>query len=311
MKKVFDNKKMLLGILTMVIVLSIIVVSSFFPFILDFSKIGTEQFITDQLIIMAITITATVSMMLIAESSNAQNPNSELCKSKVEFYNSMKRITNHTAFFQWIKKVLQVKDRKDIAEQEMLKLGIDYKIFELSTDQIIALEQPQKYGEVFYKALTKKQIQAVLGLKKAVSKARFVASNYYASFKSVMVDKNLSQIASGENKKKILTVTFQLTLKILMTFIGSAILGALVRDIAQDGGSTAQAWMRFLSRCFAYVTSSFLGYTLGCKINDLDAFYILKRVEVHTLYLEDKNFIYEDEAKIEYMKRIEKEITNG
>ena len=69
MKKAFENKKIMLGMLTMIVILAIVVVSSFFPFVLDFSKIGTEQFITDQMIIIAITIAATISMMLIAQAS--------------------------------------------------------------------------------------------------------------------------------------------------------------------------------------------------------------------------------------------------
>ena len=85
------------------------------------------------------------------------------------------------------------------------------------------------------------------------------------------------------------------------------ILASLVRDLTQEGGFTAQAFMRFLSRIFAYITSSFLGYLLGCKMNDLDAFYITKRVEAHTLFLEDKTFEYVDEGKLEYIERVRKE----
>lgn len=304
MKKVFDNKKLLLGFLTMVVILAIIVVSSFWPFILDLSRVGTTEFITDQMIIMAITISVTIAMMFIAQVSNAQNPNSELAKAKVEFMNSIKKIVNHTWFYQWIKRVLQVNDRKDIAEKGMMKLGVPFAVYELSDTEIRSLEKPQKFGDTFYKSLTKKQIEGVLSLKKQVASIKFVSPNYYTSFKSCMINKNLSEIASGENKKKVFTVIFQLTLKIVMSFIFAAILASLVRDLAQEGGSNAQTWMRFLSRTFAFITSSFLGYTLGCKLNDLDAFYITKRVEAHTLYLEDKDFKPIDEAKQEFIERV-------
>ena len=304
MKKVFDNKKLLLGFLTMVVILAIIVVSSFWPFILDLSRVGTTEFITDQMIIMAITISVTISMMFIAQVSNAQNPNSELAKAKVEFMNSIKKIVNHTWFYQWIKRVLQVNDRKDIAEKGMMKLGVPFAVYELSDTEIRSLEKPQKFGDTFYKSLTKKQIEGVLSLKKQVASIKFVSPNYYTSFKSLMIDKNLSEIARGENKKKIFTVIFQLALKIVMSFIFAAILASLVRDLAQEDGSNAQTWMRFLSRTFAFITSSFLGFTLGCKLNDLDAFYITKRVEAHTLYLEDKDFKPIDEAKQEFIERV-------
>ena len=302
MKKAFDNKKLMLGLLTMVVILAIVIVSSFWPFILDFSKIGTEQFITDQMIIITITIAATVSMMLIAQASNAANPNSEIAKSKVAFMISIANIVNHTAFYQWVKKVLQTKDRKDIAEREMLSLGVPFDVFFLNKAQICSLIVPTKINNTFYQALSKEQINAILRLKKYVANVKFVSPNYYTSFKSWMADKNLSEIASGVNKKKVLTIIFQLSLKILLSFIFASILASLVRDLTQEGGSSAQAWMRFLSRIFAYITSSFLGYNIGCKMNDLDAFYIMKRVEAHTLYCEDKTFVYVDEAKEEYEK---------
>lgn len=303
MKIFFENKKILLGVLTMVLILAIIVVSSFWPFILDPSRIGTTEFITDQLIIMAITISMTISMMFVSQAANAQNPKSELAKAKVDFANSVKRIVEHTVFCQWIKRVLQPNDRKDIAEKGMLKLGVDFKVWDLSDVEIKALNKPQKYGDTFYKALTKEQIKGIFDLKKRVKNIKFVSPNYYMSYKSFMSNKNLSEIAASENTKKILTVVFQLALKIIMTFIGAAILTSLVRDLAQEGGSSAQAGMRFLSRMFAFITSSFLGYLLGCKINDLDAFYIQKRIEAQTLYLEDKNFKPIDEAKEAFKQR--------
>lgn len=301
--KQIENKKIVLGVLTLVLVFAIIIVSSFWPFILDFERINTREFITEQLILMAITIASLVSMLLIAKVGNAQNPNSEIARAKVEFMRSMKGIANHTSFYQWVKKILQPKDRLEIAETEMLRMGIDFRVWDLSDNEIKSLTLPQKYGDVFYKSLTKKQIRDIFKLKKSIKNVRFVKPNYYTSYSSMAQDKTLSQIASGENVKKVSTVAFQVALKIITTFIGAAIIGSLVRDFAQDGGSTAQAWIRFLSRMFAFFTSMFLGYMTGCKMNDLDAFYIMKRVEVHTLYLEDKDFAPVDEAKEEFRQR--------
>lgn len=307
MKKIFSNKKIVLGTLTMLLMLAIIVVSSFFPFIFDPTRIGNAEFLTDQMIIVAITIMAMVSMMFISQAGNAQNPKSEIAKAKVEFDISIKKITEHTAFYQWIKKVLQVKDRRDIAEKGMLRLGIDFKVWDLSDTEIKSLTVAQKYGDTFFKPLTKQQIQGVFDLKKKVKKIKFVAPNYYTSCKSIMADKNLSEIASAENVKKIATVMFQLIWKIVFSFIFAAILASLVIDLTEGEGETAQEWMRFLSRMFAFIKSSFLGYMLGCKINDLDAFYISKRVEAHTLYLEDKTFKPVDEAKEAFIERVKNE----
>ena len=221
MKSLFTNKKIMLGGLTMVLLLAIIVVSSFWPFILDPKRITTTQFITDEMIIMAITIASTISMMFISQASNAQNPKSELAKAKVAFEVSVKRIVEHTAFYQWIKRVLQPQDRIDIAEKGMLKLGVDFKVWDLSDSEIRSLTVAQKFGDTFYKPLTESQIKGVFDLKKRVKKIKFVSPNYYTSYKSWMSDKNLSEIAASENTKKISTVIFQLTLKITLTFIGA------------------------------------------------------------------------------------------
>lgn len=304
LKAKLENKKIVLGLMTMGLVLAIIVVSSFWPFILDPSKVGTAEFITDQLIITAITIFATISMMFVSQASNAMDERSEIAKAKVEFKKSIEKLTDRTGFYQWVKKVLQPADRKDIAETGMMRIGLPSKYLNLTDSEIRSLTVAQKIGEEYYKPLTNAEIKRVIALKNHINKVRFVSPNYYTSSASWMTSKNLSQIAANESAKKISTVVFQLFLKIFITTVGAAIFASLVRDLTQEGGSTAQAWIRFLSRMFAFVTSSFLGYLMGAKLNDMDAFYILKRVEVHGLYLEDKDFVPVDEDKEAFKERV-------
>ena len=94
----------------------------------------------------------------------------------------------------------------------------------------------------------------------------------------------------------------------MSSLIGAIILGSLVLDLTQSAPEMiASCIMTFLSRAFAFFSSSFTGYLLGCKINDLDAFYILKRVEVHRLYLEDKTFTPIDEEKEAFKERVKEE----
>lgn len=307
MKKLFANKKIVLGVMTSLMILAIIAVSSFFPFILDPEKLNTTEFITNQLILYAIILSSITSMVFIAQASNAGNPNSELAKAKVAFSISIKRITNYTFFFQWVKKVMQPNDRKDVAEKEMLRLGIDYKVYELSDEEIMSLEKPQRINNVFFKKLTKKQISEVIALKKHVKKIKMVSPNYYVSYQSFSSEKNLSEIASSEIMKKVSTIALNMVSKLITTFVGAFILGSLVLDLTQDPTMVAGYFMTFLSRMFCFISSSFSGYMLGCKINDLDAFYITKRIEAHKLYLEDTNFKPVDEAKQEFIDRVKEE----
>ena len=303
MKKVFDNKKVLLGLITVILIFAIIFVSSFWPFILDPSRIMTAEFLTDELIITAIVLSVTISMLFVAQASNANNKDSELAKAKVEFVNSLKRIAVHSHLYQWIKKVLQPNDRKEIAEREMAKLMIPYQVYELSDTEILTLVQPQKIEDKFYGPYDIKKLKKVIKLKSDVAKVKFVAPNYYTSVKSIQSDKTLSELAKNENAKKVLTIVLHLSVRVLITWISASILGSLVRDLTQDT-DVAQAWLKFLSRAFAFASSCFLGYNVGCKLNDLDAFYILKRVETHTLYLEDTTFKPVDEAKEAFKERV-------
>lgn len=301
MKKRFENKKIVFGMATIGLIFAIIIVSSFWPFILDPKRIMTEEFLTDELIISAIVLSVTIAALTIAQAANAQNPNSEIAKSKVEFKGSLDKIPNHSILFQWIKRVLQPRDKKEIAEREMAKLLIPLEIYNLEEADILTLTTPQSINGKYYGPYDIERLRAVIKLKKKIGKIRFVSPNYYTSVKSIDSDKTLSELAKSENIKKIMSIIIDLSTRIIMTWVFASILGSLVRDLTQDGGNTAQAWMRFLSRMFAFGQSCFLGYTMGCKLNDLDAFYILKRVEIHTLFLEDKNFIYIDESKELYL----------
>lgn len=304
MKKTFENKKVFLGLVTLLLVFAIIIVSSFWPFILDPSRIMTDEFLTDELIITSIVLSATISMLFVAQASNAADERSELAKAKVEFKKSLDRILNRTHLYQWIKKRLQPADRREIAENEMNKLLIPIVVYDLNESEILSLTKAQKIGDKFYGPYDIKKLKKVIALKKKVSAIKFVSPNYYTSVKSIETSKNLSMLAKNESTKKVLTVVIQLSLRILLTWIGASILGSLVRDMTQAGGSSAQAWMRFLSRSFAFGSSCFLGYNVGCKLNDLDAFYISKRVEAHTMYLEDKSFVPVDESKEAFKERI-------
>lgn len=304
MKIVFENKKVTLGLATVGLIVAIIVVSSFWPFILDPSRILTSEWLSDELIITVITISVTIAMMSVAQAANAAKDKSELAKAKVEFAESMKRIDDRAALFQWIKKVLQPADRREIAEREMAKLLIPYAVYELEEPEILALTKAQKYGDRFYGPYSEASLKEVIRLKKRIAGRKFVSPNYYTSVKALGTTMTLSEQAANESKKKTLTIVVDLGTRILLTWVGASILGSLVRDLTQQGGSTAEAWMRFLSRMFAFGSSVYLGYFMGCKMNDIDAYYIRKRVEVHTMYRQDRDFKPVDESKEAFKERV-------
>lgn len=302
------NRKVLLGLATLVLIVAIIAISSFIPFLIDFSKITTAKFITNELIIIVITISATVTVMFIAQASNGDNPRSDLCRARVDFQKSLDLIDDLTRFYQWVKKVLRVQDKKEIVDREMMRIGLETEIYYLEDYELKALsENPQKFGDKFYKKISVDQYSEIMKIKKMISKLKFVSPNYYTTVKNIEPNKTNSERAASETKKKVYYVLISLTSKIILTLIFAVIVASLVIDTSEGGLTAQQAWMDFLSRMFSFVSSAFLGWCVGSKLNDIDAFYIVNRIEAHRLYREDKTFVKADEGKEEYIERVKRE----
>lgn len=311
-KKIF-NKKIILGVLAIVIAMVFIGITSFIPFIITKEKLESAVFWTDELIIIAITIFAMVSTMFVGQASNAQNDKSELAKAKVSFVESLKTIVNFNYFSQWVKKVLQPHDINAIKERELRKIGIDdYSILKLEDKEIIELSKnAQKYNDRYYSQITEKQAELILMLKDGVKRIHLVEPEYYLSVSSIESDKTISEKSGREQIKKTLKLIVSIASKLVLTLIPTLIFAALARDLTEGaGGEKAEALARFFSRMFALVSSAFMGYIVGCQMNDIDADYINLRVMVHKQYIQDKEFkpLSDQEiAKQEFVERVKKE----
>lgn len=308
------NRKVLLGLLALILMLVFICVSSFVPFIITKEKLGTARFWTDELIIVGITVFATLATMFIAKASNAQDPRSEISKARVEFMTSKERIKKQfSKFFQWVKKVLQPNDIQAIKERELRNVGItDYSVLLLEDSDVEQLRTisinkplPGTYEDHFYSKLNNKQCDKILKLKDGIKK-KLVEPQYYLTAKSLGADKTISEQSGNENIKKTFILALSLVSKIILTLMFAVIIGALARDLSEGaGGDAAQKWITFLARMFALITSMFLGWLVGCQSNDIEAEYLRLRVTVHDLYLEDTGFVPDDDQEIarqEYMK---------
>ena len=113
------NRKVLLGIFSILMCFGLITVCSFSRYIIDPSQWQTNEFLTDELIISAIVIMSMVSVMFIGQSSNAQNEKSRIAKARVKFFDSLKDVIAKgiNSFIQWIKKVMQPEDIEIIKER--------------------------------------------------------------------------------------------------------------------------------------------------------------------------------------------------
>ena len=318
------NKKVLLGGFSILMCLALIIVCSFSAFIIDPSRWQTREFLTDELIIVAIVIMSMVSVMFMGQSSNAQNPLSRIAKARVEFFKSLDVVNerNVNAFRQWVRKVLQPEDVRTIKTRRLRKLGIDeVLILELDEVQLLettkaaqrypietATDKEDKKGR-YFKKITEDQYKGILEIKKTEFKMKFVEPEYYLSVKNLTDTRTVSERALNEGKKKGLFLATRIITRLVLTVVSAMIFASLVRDL-NSSMDQAAAWAKFFSRLWAMISSSFMGYIVGTQMNDIDAEYVEMRTQVHTRYLQDENFkplSDQEEAKQEFIERVKEE----
>lgn len=315
LKKLF-NRKIILGVASLLIAVILIAVCSFVPFIIDPTRWQTTEFLTDELIVCAIVIFSMVSAVFIGQASNGQNEESNLAKARVNFFASVKRITDRNAFAQWVKKVLQPSDVRSIKERRLRENGIeDFRVLDLEFNEIKSLEEsPQCFNnskgeKIFYKGLSKEQVQAVLKIKGGKLKVNFVPPEYYLTAKNLIDTRTISERSSKEGTKKAAFLSKNIISRLLLTITTAMIFASLMRDLTAST-DLAESTQKFVSRLWAMISSTFMGYITGCQINDIDAEYIEMRVAVQDMYLADKNFkplTQQEEAKEEFINKVKKE----
>ena len=310
------NRKVLLGISALLVCVAVIAVCSFVPFIIDPKRWQTAEFLTDELIIVAIVIFAMVATMFIGQAGNAQNEKSNLSKARAKFFITVAKIVNINAFSQWVRKKMQPTDIENMKKRVMRQVGIeDFTVLSLEHSEIKALlETPQKYGERYYKGLSQVQIDTVLALKNGDKKYKvdLVEPEYYLSVKNLVDPRTITERSSKEGYKKSVFLAKNIIGRVVLTVITAMIFASLMRDLNAkvDAG---EATLKFLSRLWALVSSAFMGYITGCQINDIDAEYIEMRVTVHEMFLSDTDFVavdQQEEAKQAFKDRVLKEEHN-
>lgn len=317
MKKL--NKKVLLGSLAMVCCVAIVGLCSFFPFIIDPTRWQTKEFLSDQLIIVAISIFSVVCVMYMAQASNGANPSSNIARAKVKFLGdgtnegSVDRILKHdriSAFSQWVKQVLQPNDIRTAREKIVIKCGIDdTSVLNLDSHILMLLvDNPQRVEGRYYRRITKKQYKEV---KRALAlKMPLVDPSYYLVCNKYSGGKTISEESATEHKKKTTLLTFSILSKTIMSVILAMIFASLIYDATQGDQGSATAWLKFASRMFSMLTSAFLGFNVGCQMNDIEAHYIELKCFVHDKFMEDRDFkpkTQQEMAKAEFAERVRNE----
>lgn len=310
--KPMRNKKILLGVGALICFVGIIALCSFFPFVIDPTRWQTAEFLSDELIIVAIVIFSMVCLMMISQASNAMNPKSKIAMSRVKFAASVRRIFDGqriSSFGQWVRKALQPNDTRTAKERMIARAGIDdMSVLDLEDAEVKSLVgMPQKYGERFYKSITRKQCSDILRAKRV--KFALVDPSYYLSCEKRASDKTPTEQSAQENRKKGTLLTWSILSKVVVTIVVAMIFTSLVYDTA-TGADAAKAWMKFGTRMMSFASSSFMGYNIGCQMNDIDAYYIDLKCLVHDEFFEDGAFkpkTQQEEARDEFAERVKKE----
>lgn len=311
--KGFFNRKVLLGVTALLLCIIVIAVCSFIPFIIEPKNWQTSEFLTNELIICAVVIITMISAMFIGQTGNAQQDKSRIAKARSKFFITVEKITDLNAFSQWVKKVLQPKDIRASKERKMRYAGIeDYSVLDLEYAEINSLlETPQKYNNRFYKGLSKEQIKVVINIKKGGDNIELVEPEYYLSVKNLIDTRTITERSSKEGLKKSLYLIRSIISKLLLTIVVAMIFASLMRDLSQSV-DVAKAAQTFSSRIWSMFSSVFMGYLVGCQMNDIDAEYIEMRIAVQNMFLQDKEFKpmdQQEEAKQEFIERVKKENT--
>ena len=309
-KKILFNRKIMLGVSAIVVCMFLIGICSFVPFVIDPTRWQTKEFLTDELITVAIVLSSMVGAIFVGQASNGQDEKSSLAKSRVKFFETVAPILEDiNRFSQCVKKVLQPEDLKSMRERKLRSLGVeDATILALDKHEILALiDTPQKYNGRFYKSINKRQAKEILKIKEI--KIEMVEPDYYLSVKNIIDNRTISERSANESVKKGLFLTRSIVGKVLITIVTSIIFASLMKDLTGEVDQ-AEAWAKFISRLWSMMSSIFMGYIVGCQINDIDAEYVEMRSEVHRKYSQDKTFValsQQEIAKQEFIERVKKE----
>ena len=301
------NRKVLLGVTALVIVLITICLSSFVPYALKPENLRSYKFVTDLVINCAIVILSMVSSIFIGQASNANNPKSNIAKAIVRFKESLELVIQEgiRKFKAWIKQVQQPADIREIKNEILFTHGIeDPTILDLPIEDILKLKEgPKVLNNVAYPSITDEQAKILIDLKTNGVKVKLVPPEYYVNVKNLTDSRTITQRAANEGVKKAAKLLVSISSKLTLTIVFSSIFAMLAKDLSQSV-EKLDAFVTLFFRLVNFFTSVFMGYLVGCQINDLDAEYIDMRHEIHKEFLEDKTFKVKD-VKVAAMEEVQ------
>jgi len=280
------NQKVALSAVASIWIVAIICLTSFVPYILDPTQLANTSFVSNLILIVAITIFGVINTMLMSKSSNAGNKDSNIAKARVIFFDIVKKICDFTPYYQWIALVKQPDDQVKKNERLLRAVAISdgelYLALSFSDlKKLLKTEVPIKVGEHYFDKLLQEQYDVIVSIKKGKKNIKFVDPSYYTTLRNGESRITPSERSSEEYRVHQMNTIIGVTSKVFSTVVFNVIIGMFVYDLSSTI-TNAEAWVLLLQRMSALTTSSVVGYLLGTKDNDIAAGYVEDRINMYS-----------------------------
>lgn len=305
------NRKTLLSLVSIFFILCVIIVSTCFNAGLDPSKWLSAEYLSTLLITLSIAVFGMISATGLGDSYYRTNEVGLFKKVYDDYNTSRIKITPVLdKFTAWNDRLYKVEHHSKIIRFLKVDYGIKQaeQILKLDRTQIPLLDNPNKFNiegeEVYFKSLSKEQIDAILMVFDGKIKLKFVHESYYLNAYSKSKTKSMYEQASNQEKAKqkkfVGLIIYRLIVSIL---IGLIFAGLIVDKINGDGGAK-QMWLNLVSRLFTFFTSMSWGFFIANEmIKDECIFLSYKTRILDTFYLDvavNKTFNPKTEEELAY-----------
>lgn len=320
-KNIARSKKLVLGVLSFLLVLAVIVVSAFSELTMNPSNWKSSAFISKELIQVAIAVMSMVCFINIGKSGNDLDSRSNIARARKEFMESIDKIKSKgvNGFLQWVKHTKQKIDQQDENESLLHSVGItnlayldlSYNELETLLSQPYSKELPS--GKTYFNQINKEQHDTILKIKNGKNAIPFINPTEYLVLSKGSRVVSDSRKLSQQAKKETMTMVVDVGSRMVSVLMFGMIMGAFVVESLSEDADITRNLMNLFTRLSTALTSAFMGYMSGCKLNDITAEYINIKIAVHLQYLDDREFkpLSEQEiAKRNFAEFVKKENEN-
>lgn len=188
---------------------------------------------------------------------------------------------------------------------------MSYNELETLLSQPYSKELPS--GKTYFNQINKEQHDTILKIKNGKNAIPFINPTEYLVLSKGSRVVSDSRKLSQQAKKETMTMVVDVGSRMVSVLMFGMIMGAFVVESLSEDADITRNLMNLFTRLSTALTSAFMGYMSGCKLNDITAEYINIKIAVHLQYLDDREFkpLSEQEiAKRNFAEFVKKENEN-